>query len=143
MPINSEKIIENTVEQLGYSCVDIERNSCGLLRIFIDAPQGVTINDCALVSQHLNRVLTVENIDYETLEVSSPGLDRVLKTSADFTRFEGALVTVKLRAAQEGKKKIKGKLIQADAKYLILESEGQTLNLPFSLIDKIRLVPDV
>lgn len=143
MSINSETIIENTVKQLGYSCVDIERNGRGLLRIFIDNPQGVTVNDCALVSQHLSRVLTVENIDYETLEVSSPGLDRVLKTSEDFTRFKGALVTVKLRTAQEGKKKFKGELIQAEEEYLILKSEGKTLTLPFALIDKVRLVPDV
>jgi hypothetical protein len=71
-----------------------------VLRVFIDKPEkprGVDVDDCALVSNHLSRVLTVENVDYDRLEVSSPGIDRPLKKASDFERFAGSEITLKLR----------------------------------------------
>ncbi|HNH24161.1 MAG TPA: ribosome maturation factor RimP, partial [Accumulibacter sp.] len=77
------EVIEKTVTGLGYQLVDVERSQRGrVLRVFIDKPEkprGVDIEDCALVSNQLSRVLTVEDVDYDRLEVSSPGLDRPLK----------------------------------------------------------------
>jgi len=92
-------LIDKTVTQLGYELVDLEVSNRGkLLRLFIDKPEGITIDDCVLVSNQLGNVLAVENdIDYDRLEVSSPGMDRVLKKEADFLRFVDAKASIKLR----------------------------------------------
>jgi len=102
-------LIAKTVGGLGYELVDIERAERGILRVFIDFPAAVadekgpiSVEDCATVSHQLSHVLTVENVDYERLEVSSPGLDRPVRTLADFERFAGSECTVKLRVAMPG-----------------------------------------
>jgi ribosome maturation factor RimP len=102
-------LIATTVGGLGYDLVDIERAERGILRVFIDFPAAVadekgliTVEDCATVSHQLSHVFTVENVDYERLEVSSPGLDRPVRTLADFERFAGSECTVKLRVAMPG-----------------------------------------
>ena len=82
------ELLEKTVNGLGFDLVDVEQSPRGrILRVFIDKPEktgGVDVEDCAAVSDHLSRVLAVENIDYDRLEISSPGLDRVLKKPSDF-----------------------------------------------------------
>ena len=84
-------LIETTLIGMGYELVELERAPAGLLRVYIDQPEtGIVIEDCEKVSRQLTHVLTVENVDYERLEVSSPGLDRPLKKLADFVRFAGA-----------------------------------------------------
>ena len=90
--------------------VDIEWAALGLLRVTIDRPQGVRIEDCEAVSRQLSRVFEVENIDYRRLEVGSPGIDRPLKKLADFQRFVGEHVEVKLREAVNGRKVFSGVL---------------------------------
>src|SRR5688500_19308526 len=76
------ELLESTLAGLGYELVDLERSPRGkLLRVFIDKPDGVSVDDCVTVSNHLSRLLAVENVDYDRLEVSSPGLDRPLKKS--------------------------------------------------------------
>ena len=75
---------------MGFELVDVQASNGGrLLRLFIDKPGGITVDDCAAVSRHLTRVFAVEGIDYDRLEVSSPGLDRPLRKAADFARFAG------------------------------------------------------
>jgi len=118
--------IERTVTGLGFDLVDIERASRGLLRVSIDrvpghaypASQGagehVTIDDCEAVTRQLQYVLEVEHIDYERLEVSSPGLDRPLKKPADYARFAGQAVDLTLRQAFQGRKHWKGMLLASD-----------------------------
>ena len=78
------KLVETTVNGLGYELVDFERSGRGLLRVFIDKPEGILVDDCQTVSNQLTRLFMVENVDYDRLEVSSPGLDRPLKKEADF-----------------------------------------------------------
>ena len=91
-------LLETTLAGLGYELVDLERSGKGkLIRIFIDKADGINLDDCAAVSHHLTRVLTVENVNYDRLEVSSPGLDRPLKKESDFVRFAGQKARVKLR----------------------------------------------
>ena len=91
-------LLEATLTGMGYELVDMERSGQGrMMRVFIDKPSGINLDDCAAVSNHLSRVLTVENVSYERLEVSSPGLDRPLKKERDFARFAGQKVRVKLR----------------------------------------------
>ncbi|MCY7371793.1 MAG: ribosome maturation factor RimP [Polaromonas sp.] len=97
--------IEQTVTGLGYTLVDIERTGCGLLRVTIDVPQQsgtelfVNAEDCEKVTRQLQFVLEVEAVAYSRLEVSSPGIDRPLKTEQDFERFAGELVDITLKAA--------------------------------------------
>jgi len=93
--------------------VDVERAALGLLRITIDRPDGVRIEDCEQVSKHLSRVYEVENIDYRRLEVGSPGVDRPLRTVSDFQRFVGERVEIKLREAQDNQKVFSGLLVSA------------------------------
>src|SRR3989338_7315530 len=91
------KLVEVTVNGLGYELVDFERSGRGLLRVFIDKPKGISVDDCQTVSNQLTRLFLVENVDYDRLEVSSPGLDRPLKKEADFVRFAGQKAQLKLR----------------------------------------------
>jgi len=101
-------IVEASVTGLGYELVELERTAAGLLRVFIDKPAGISVEDCAHVSNHLSRLFLVEDIDFARLEVSSPGLDRPLKTIADFVRFAGCNVKVKLSTAIGNRKKFDG-----------------------------------
>lgn len=137
-------LIEKTVTQLGYELVDLEMSNRGkLLRLFIDKPEGITIDDCVLVSNQLGNVLAVENdIDYDRLEVSSPGLDRVLKKEADFVKFAEAKASVKLRMPMEGRKNFVGVLKGIVDGNVLIEVEGVVFNIPFSNVDKARLVPE-
>ena len=137
-------LIDKTVTQLGYELVDLEVSNRGkLLRLFIDKPEGITIDDCVLVSNQLGNVLAVENdIDYDRLEVSSPGLDRVLKKEADFIKFVDSKVSIKLRMPIEGRKNFVGVLKGLVDGNVSIEAEGALFAIPFSNIDKARLVPE-
>lgn len=103
-------IVERTAAAMGYEVVDVEMGQRGLLRVFIDAPAGIRMEDCERVSRQLSHVFAVEDVDYQRLEVSSPGLDRPLKREADFVRFAGELATVKLKRALEGRRNFEGTL---------------------------------
>lgn len=137
-------LVEKTLEGLGYELVDLERSAKGrLMRVFIDKPGGVNLDDCAAVSQHLSRVLTVENVDYDRLEISSPGLDRPLRTERDFVRFAGQQARVKVRVPIEGQRNFVGVLRQAEAGKVQLEVEGRMVTIELGNLDKARLVPQL
>lgn len=113
-----QAIIERTLAGMGYELVDLEWAQNGLLRVYIDAPAGITLDDCETVSRQLSHLLTVENVDYARLEVSSPGLDRPLRKPADFVRFAGAEVAVKLRRPLEGRRNFEGVLtVEPDERF--------------------------
>ena len=146
-------LLESTVDGLGYELVDVELSNRGkMLRIFIDKPAagpqdadagGITVDDCARVSNQLARVLEVEEFDYDRLEVSSPGLDRPLKKEADFARFAGEQARLTLRVPVEGRRNFTGVMrAVADGK-LQLEIEGGMVTVALANIDKARLVPKV
>ena len=132
-----------TLEGLGYELVDLESSRSGLLRVFIDSPRGITVDDCAKVSHQLTRAFAVEGIDYERLEVSSPGLDRPLKKLADFERFAGQEASVKLKLPRDGRRRYEGRLVGVEDGKVVLEVEGTRQHLAFEDIDRARLVPDV
>jgi len=138
-----EEWLRNTLEGLGYELVDLESSRGGLIRVFIDAPQGINVDDCARVSHHLTRAFVVEGVDYERLEVSSPGLDRPLKRLADFERFSGREVSVKLKLPRDGRRRFEGRVAGVEAGKVLLEVEGERLAIGFEDIDRARLVPDV
>lgn len=107
-------LIERTVEGLDYELVDVERAGHGLLRVTVDAPAaagGVTVDDCERVSHQLTHLFAVEGVDYDRLEVSSPGVDRRLAKPRDFERFAGAQVQVQLRAPLGGRRRFRGRLL--------------------------------
>lgn len=107
---STQAIIARTLAAMGYELVDLEHAANGLLRVYIDAPAGITLDDCERVSRQLSHVLAVEDVDYARLEVSSPGLDRPLKKAADFERFAGSQVALRLRHALEGRRNFEGVL---------------------------------
>jgi len=113
-----QAIVERTVVSMGYELVELETAQNGLLRVFIDAPAGIRLEDCERVSRQLSHVLTVEDVDYRRLEVSSPGLDRPLKKAADFERFAGSEASVKLRRPLEGRRNFEGVLtVESDGRF--------------------------
>ncbi len=137
-----EELLESTLSGMGYELVEVEQIARGtLLRIFVDKPGGISIDDCSLISNHLSRLLLVENIDYERLEVSSPGLDRLLRKEADFIRFKDELVSLKLRVALHGQRNFVGILRELNDGVLTLEVDGEILDLELNNLGKVRLVP--
>lgn len=142
-------LLERSVTQLGFELVDVEVSNRGkLIRLFIDKPEGINIDDCVLVSNQLSNLLAVEHdIDYDRLEVSSPGLDRVLKKPADFERFSGQRAQVKLRVPvvgenKEPRKNFLGILRGLDQDALLIECDGVVQKIVLSNIDKARLAPE-
>ena len=139
-----ETLIEKLVMQLGYELVDFETvNGDQILRIYIDKGDLIDIEDCTKVSNHVNNVLSVEtDYDYERLEVSSPGLDRVIKKLNDFDRFKGQKIKIKTRFAIENRKNFKGTLSGIKGESIIIEIDNESLLIDFENIDKARLDPD-
>ncbi|MEK6708127.1 MAG: ribosome maturation factor RimP [Pseudomonadota bacterium] len=136
------ELLELTLSGMGYELVEVERSPRGkLLRVFIDKPSGITVEDCAAVSDHLGRLFAVENIDYDRLEISSPGMDRPLKKMSDFARFTGELAKLKLRVALQGQRNFVGILRGVSDEVLKLEVDGKILDLELSNLEKTRLVP--
>lgn len=138
-------LLEMTLTGLGYELVDVEQSPRGrVLRVFIDKPDkagGIDVEDCALVSNQLSRVLAVENIDYDRLEVSSPGLDRVLKTVAHFERFVGSEINLRLRMPLAGRRNFNGVLRGVHGDKLCLALDTGDVELELANVDKARLVP--
>jgi ribosome maturation factor RimP len=139
--MDAGKLIEATVQGMGYELVDFERSGRGVLRVFIDKPEGISVEDCQTVSNQLTRLFMVENIDYERLEVSSPGLDRALKKETDFVRFAGQKVQLKLRVPLAGRKNFAGTISTVSAGVLQLNVDGNLVAIDLSNVDKARLVP--
>jgi ribosome maturation factor RimP len=138
-------VVEATLAGMGFELVDARASGGGRqLAIFIDRPGGITVDHCAEVSRHLSRVFAVEGIDYDRLEVSSPGLDRPLRKPADFRRFAGNRVDVRMRTPDaSGRKRFTGLLRGAQDGLATVEVEGREVALNLDDIDRARLVPDL
>lgn len=137
-----EALIERVLQTLGYELVDLERASHGkLIRVFIDRPGGVSVDDCALVSDHLTRLFTVEAVDYDRLEVSSPGLDRPLKKVSDFQRFLGERARIRLRRPREGRLNFVVTLKAVEGTKVRASLDGAELEFDIDDLDRARLVP--
>ena len=138
------EVVEATLAGLGFELVDARASGGGrLLAIFIDRPGGITVDHCAEVSRQLSRVFAVEGIDYDRLEVSSPGLDRPLRKAADFVRFAGNKVDVRMRTPDaSGRRRFTGLLRGAQGAVATLEVEGRDVALNVDDMDRARLVPD-
>lgn len=150
--MNWQAVVEKTVTGLSLELVECERSAGGLLRVFIDrlpdpsVPEAfVTVDDCERVTRQLQYVLEVEGCDYSRLEVSSPGLDRPLRTAAHYARFAGTQVDINLRAPFQGRKKFRGLLQHGEGEgwRLVFGEPGQEQALDFQLdeVRDARLVP--
>ena len=137
-------LLESTVTGMGYELVDFERSGKGkLLRVYIDKAGGINVDDCAAVSNHLSRVFAVENVEYERLEISSPGLDRLLKKEQDFVRFAGQKARIKVRVPVEGQRNFVGVLRETRAGKVEIDVDGKIVTFELSNLDKARLVPAI
>ncbi len=144
--LNLEKIVEPVVAGMGYELVDLQAGNGGrMLRLFIDKAGGIDVEDCAAVSRQLSRVFEVENVDYDRLEVSSPGLDRPLRKPSDFARFAGHKAEVRMRTPDTtGRRKFVGVLRGAEDGRISMELEGQAkVKLALDDVDRARLVPEL
>ena len=136
------ELIEKAVNGLGYELVDFETSPrARLLRVFIDKDAGISIDDCTAVSNQLTRLFTVENVDYDRLEVSSPGLDRPLKKAADYARFVGEDVQFKLRVPVGNQRNFCGTILGKADGQVRFGVEGKECAFALDNIEKARLVP--
>jgi len=146
------RLLEPQVEALLFELVDVEfahDGRGGVLRVFIDRPAGdaapgVTVEDCARVSYAISEVLEAQDPikGRYTLEVSSPGLDRVLRTRAHFERFAGARVSVELKLPQDGRRRFTGMLRSVGDAAIVVDVDGREYNLPLQRIQRARLRPE-
>ncbi|MGR9051213.1 MAG: ribosome maturation factor RimP [Gammaproteobacteria bacterium] len=146
-PEHLVNLIEPIVEGLGFECVGIEYNPHphhGLLRIYIDHEQGITVDDCSKVSHQISGALDVEDPiqgNYQ-LEISSPGDDRPFFKIAQFERFLGATVNVNLFKPIEKRRKITGSIEKVEDGRVFVKDGGTVYEIPFQAMSKARLVPD-
>ena len=144
-----QAMLEPAINVLGCELVGIEyvpQGKRSLLRIYIDKPSGVTIDDCGDVSHQVSAILDVEDPIREqyTLEVSSPGLDRPLFRAAHFERFSGSLAKLKLHRSRAGRRNFTGRLLGlTDEDAVQMEVDGETYVFTLDEIDKARLVPEI
>jgi len=141
-----QAMLEPAVTALGYEFWGLEyltHTRQAVLRVFIDSPDGITVEDCAKVSRQLSAVLDVEDpiaAEY-TLEVSSPGMDRPLFTLDQFIRYSGEQVKIRLRSPFEGRRNFNGRLVGVEAEDVVVVVEDHEYLLPIEMIDKAELVP--
>lgn len=142
-PDNLAEMIRSAVEPMGYELVGVEYVG-GVLRVFIDAEDGITVDDCADVSHQVSGLLDVEDPIRENyaLEVSSPGLDRPLFSEAHYRRFAGSRVKITLREKLDGRRRFEGVLVGVRDGKVVLDLEGGEVVLPLQMIEKARLVPE-
>ena len=140
------ELIAPVVEGLDLIFWGLEYTPAGknsLLRVYIDAPEGVTVDDCARVSHQVSGLLDVEDpiSEHYSLEISSPGMDRPLYTLEQFEQFAGHTVQLRLRTPFEGRRKFKGILNGVEGDDVLLVVDNHEYLLPHDLIDRANLVP--
>ncbi len=139
------QMIEPAVTALGFELVGVEYSgSNGMLRVYIDHKDGITVDDCQAVSHQVSGVLDVEDPipGQYSLEISSPGLDRPLFTANDYLRFAGSNVKIRLHGMLEGRRNFTGLLKGLENDQIILEVDGEEKWLPLDQVDRARLIPE-
>jgi len=143
-----QELLEPGAEALGFEVLAVEMtggSGQGTMRVYIDGPEGVTVDDCARASHQFSAILDVEDPipGQYTLEVSSPGLDRPLTKARHFRAVIGQQIRVRTDTAIEGRKRFRGRLQDADEERLEMEVDGETYRIPLSRVAKARLVPEL
>ncbi len=141
-------LARRVVEPMGYELVGVSFHAQGkrggLLRVYIDRDDGITLDDCAEVSRQLSALFDVEDPipGHYDLEVSSPGLDRPLFTLEHFERFAGRLVRLKLTSKFQERRRFEGLLAGVENEAVLIDVEGERYAIPFRLLETARLVPE-
>lgn len=146
-PAQLRELIEPAVAGLGYELVGVEYRggaTNGLLRVYIDHEDGITLEDCQAVSHQLSGLLDVEDPipGHYALEVSSPGLDRPLFKAQDYARFAGQRVKVRMHGPVQGRRNFTGRLLGLEGDNAIVEVDGEEYELPLDQVDQARLIPE-
>jgi ribosome maturation factor RimP len=141
------ELFEPVVNGMGYDLIEIEHfpnPKHGVLRLYIDKEDGVTVDDCSSVSHQISALIDVEEpvSGHFNLEISSPGLDRPLRRLKDFQRFTGSLVKLKTARPLEGQRNFRGRLLEADEDKVVIETDDEEISLPMSVVEKARIVPE-
>jgi len=141
------RLLEPPIEALGFELVEIEfarEGRGGVLRTYIDAPAGITVEDCARVSHAVSQLLESEDPikGHYTLEVSSPGFDRILRKREHFERFIGERIAAELKLPMNGRRRFVGVLKSIDGDSIVVDVDGQAHDLPLERIQKARLRPE-
>ena len=137
-------LLEPVVEGLGYELVGVEYQPGrpqGMLRLYIDHPEGIEVDDCARVSHQVSGVLDVEDpiAGEYLLEVSSPGLDRPVFKTDDYDRFAGEMIRVRLRGRLDGRRKFHGRLLGLENDQVRIDEQGEEIAVPLTEIDRAHL----
>ncbi|OIO09148.1 MAG: hypothetical protein AUJ52_06995 [Elusimicrobia bacterium CG1_02_63_36] len=143
-----EETVENALAQDAYELVDMKYLQEGgrwILRFFVDKHGGVTLDDCQRISEKVGSILDATDMMTHSycLEVSSPGVDRILKKAKDFKRFSGQRVKVRLKTAVDGRRRFQGYLQGMENDGLLLENGGSTIRLPLAAVEEARLDPEL
>ena len=147
-PLHIGDMIEPGIRSLGYELVGVEfqtgSKGGSLLRVYIDRAEGISADDCQKVSYQVSGVLEVEDPipGHYTLEVSSPGLDRLLFRPEDFERFAGQQVKLKVAYPIEGRRKFKGLLLGMQESNVVIKQDDIEISLPLEQVEQARLVPE-
>lgn len=139
-----ESLLDADISSMGYEfvgCVLMQQGRGTLLRIYVDKPGGVTVEDCTKVTRHVNSVLDVEDPiqGHYTLEVSSPGLERPLFKPMHYQKVIGKKIKLKLHAPRDGRRNFSGVLQAADAENITLLIDNVAIELPYHDIDKAHV----
>ena len=138
------QLLQPVIEALGFDCWGVQYQSqgrCGLLRVYIDHPEGICVDDCAQVSRQISAVLDVEDpirSEYR-LEVSSPGLERWLFALQQYPAFIGEWVSIRMRRPIEGRRNFNGQLQAVEGEDIVVAVDAYEYLLPFDLIEKAQL----
>jgi len=140
-----EELLLPGAETLGIELVAVELSGgdSSIVRVYIDTPNGVTVDDCAKASRQFSAILDVEDpiSNKYTLEVSSPGMDRPLAKPIHFKAVVGQDVKIKMATLVDGRRRFTGELIEATEEFAVVEVDGEQSELPYSDMDRARLIP--
>jgi len=140
-----DELLQPGADTLGYELVAVELSGgeSSIVRVYIDTPNGVTVEDCAKASRQFSAILDVEDpiSNRYTLEVSSPGMDRPLAKPLHFKAVVGQDVKIKMASLINGRRRFTGELVEATEEYAVVEVDGEQTELPYSEMDRARLVP--
>ncbi|MEM7357729.1 MAG: ribosome maturation factor RimP [Pseudomonadota bacterium] len=143
--VHIDELLQPGAEALGYELVAVEMSGgdTSIVRIYIDAPDGVTVDDCAKASRQFSAILDVEDpiANRYTLEVSSPGMDRPLAKPQHFQSVVGQDVKIKMTTLINGRRRFTGELVEATEEFAVVEVDGEQTELPYDEMDRARLVP--
>lgn len=141
-----EDLVGAVLAEQGIELLEAEykkENDVLTLRIFVDREEGVDLNVCTMATRAIQDIIDEDNVEYDLLEVSSPGPKRLLKTDKDFQRFQGERVKARTSKPLDGQKNFIGVLVAADEKYISIETDGKTTQVPREMISVVRLDPEL